>query len=247
MEQAFLWLVSQFDEENIRSKEILYPTIEYFPFKYDGSKEPFIKTAEIIAKQMEIDFSVVRLDTYKENIHEIKGDLGHRIFTEVDKDDKGLSAGIFFDKDDQSKFDVFIEESNLAMPERLVATIAHEFAHIKLIGEKRLEDNDEYLTDLTTVVFGLGIFNANTAFVFKTNFDSWAYKSLGYLKQQEWGYALALYAYFRNERSPSWLKYLTPNLKADFLKSEKYIYANTNKIFLDDYTPLNESSSMETN
>ena len=49
-------------------------------------------------------------------------------------------------------------------PENMVAVLAHEIAHIKLPGESRMEENDERITDLTTIFFGLGIFNANAAF-----------------------------------------------------------------------------------
>jgi hypothetical protein len=116
-----------------------------------------------------------------------------------------------------------------------VATLAHEFSHIKLLGEKRLDLNDEHLTDLTPVVFGLGIFNANSAFKDFKSFDGYGHNSLGYLKQREWGYALALYAYFRYEENPGWLKFVTPNIRSDFKKSMEFINANTDKIFIEEY------------
>lgn len=48
-------------------------------------------------------------------------------------------------------------------PEHMIATLAHEIAHIKLLGENRMEENDEIMTDLKTLFFGLGVFNANAA------------------------------------------------------------------------------------
>jgi hypothetical protein len=101
----------------------------------------------------------------------------------------------------------------------MVATLAHEIAHIKLLGEGRINQNDERLTDLTTVVFGLGIFNANAAFQILRGVDSWGYSEQGYLTQMEWGYALALLAYLKEDRSPKWLQFLTPNVKGDFKRS----------------------------
>src|SRR5438270_13882814 len=85
MENAFLWLASQFGQDNIASKPTLLPIPEHFPILYDGSKESLRQTAEIVAKQMEIDISDINLDTYEQNIQEFTGDLGHRIRTEVDK------------------------------------------------------------------------------------------------------------------------------------------------------------------
>ena len=236
MENSFLWLATQFGHENIETKPMLLPTPEHFPIRYDGAKESLTKTAEIVARQMEIDVNEINLDTYDQNIQEFSGGLGHRIWTEVDKGrNEGLSAGLFFDKNNQGKYDIFIEKKNLSDPENLVATLAHEFSHIKLLGEKRLNFNDEQLTDLTTVVFGLGTFNANSAYKEWKSFDSYGHNSIGYLKQKEWGYALALYAYFRQEDNPDWIKFLTPNIKSDFKKSMDFIKVNTDKVFIEEY------------
>jgi hypothetical protein len=232
MENAFLWLAAQFGHDNIATKPMLYPVPEHFPIHYDSSQESLVKTAEIVARQMEIDINEVTIDTYEQNIQEFTGDYGHRIWTEVDKEsDERLSAGLYFDKNDQGKYDILIEKKNLSIPENLVATIAHEFSHIKLLGENRLDYNDESLTDLTPVVFGLGIFNANSAFKEHKSFDSYGHNSIGYLKQREWGYALALYSFFRKEKNPEWIKYLTPNIKSDYIKSMGFIKANRDKVF----------------
>jgi len=87
------------------------------------------------------------------------------------------------------------------------------------------------LTDLTTIVFGLGIFNANAAFQTTAGFDSWGWSKSGYLSQMEWGYALALFAYIREEEEPAWIEFLTRNVKSDFRQSLKFIHANKEKIF----------------
>ncbi len=240
MENSFLWLAGQFGQENIASKPILLPTSSYFPIKYDGSKESLIRTAEIVAHQMEIDINDVILDLYEHNIQEFSGDFGHRIWTELDKEsDEKFSAGQYYGKNDQGKFEVFIEKNNLINPETLVATIAHEFAHIKILGEERLDFNDEFLTDLTPVVFGLGVFNANAAFKEVKSFDGYGHNSVGYLKQKEWGYALALYAFYRGEENPEWVNSLTSNVKSDFKKSMAFIYDNTDKVFIEEYKSEN--------
>ena len=235
MANAFLWLATQFGHEYIRNKKMLFPTQECFPIKYDGSKDSLFKTAEIVANQMEININDINLETYKESIQEFQGDFGHRIFSQIDKDfPNKMSGGVYFGKNENNKYDVFIEEKKLNDPEGLAAVLSHEFSHIKILGEKRLSLNDELLTDLATVVFGLGIFNANCAFREIKTFDTHGHNSLGYMIQQEWGYALALYALFRNEKNPNWIKYLTKNIQSDFKKSEAYIAQNLDKIFWED-------------
>lgn len=236
MENAFLWLATQFGHDNIATRPMLLPTPEHFPVRYDGSEESLTRTAAIIARQMELDISEINLYTYEQSLQEFNGGFGHGIWTQVDKDSgEEMAAGLYFDKNEQGKYEMFIEKRNLSDPENLVATVAHEFAHIKLLGEKRLDFNDEELTDLTPVVFGLGIFNANSSFKEHKTYDGYGHNSIGYLKQKEWGYALALYAYFREEENPDWIKYLTPNIKSDFKKSIDYINANTDKVFQEPY------------
>ncbi|MCG7856948.1 hypothetical protein MD537_08220 [Flavihumibacter sediminis] len=236
MENAFLWLATQFGQDTILSKKVLAPTPQDFPIRYDGSQTSLIKTAEIVATQMDINIDEVNLQTYDENIKAFDGGMGHRLFTEVDKtSNEKLAAGLYFDKNKNGKYGIFIEQANLSQPENLVATLAHEFSHIKILGEKRLDFNDEQLTDLTPVILGFGIFNANASFRFYQGSDGWGHNSVGYLKQQEWGYALALYAYYREEQSPEWVKHLTKNIQSDFKKSEAFIYANQDKVFMDEY------------
>jgi hypothetical protein len=77
----------------------------------------------------------------------------------------------------------------------------------------------EPLTDLTTMIFGLGIFNANATFQTFKDFVSYGWKSQGYLSQIQWGYALVLFAHVRGEHSPDWISRLTPNVKSDFFQA----------------------------
>lgn len=232
MEEAFLWLVAEFGHENIAKKRMLLPTPEHFSIRYDGSENSLAETAEIIAGQMEIDMVEVSLDTYEEGIQEFSSGFGHSVWTQVDKDsEETMAAGLYFDKDEHGKYHILIERKSLADPEMMVAVLAHEFSHIKLLGEKRADINDESLTDLTTVAFGLGIFNANSAFKEHKSFNGYGHDSIGYLKQREWGYALALYAYFRKEENSEWIKYLTPNIRSDFKKSIEFINGNRAIIF----------------
>jgi len=71
MENSFLWLATQFGHDNIATKPMLHPTPEHFPIIYNGSEESMIKTAEIVAQQMEIDFNEINQATYEQNIQEI--------------------------------------------------------------------------------------------------------------------------------------------------------------------------------
>jgi len=246
MESAFLWLATQFGHEYVANKQMLLPTPEYFPVNFDGSQQSLNDTAAIVARQMEIDINEVNLEIFQQGVQEFSGGIGNRLWTQIDPDSEVKNAsGLYFDKNEDGKYDVFVEKNNLGNPESMIAVLAHEFSHIKLLGEKRLDLNDEYITDLTPAVFGLGIFNANASFAEIKTFDIYGHNTLGYLKQREWGYALALYSYFKAEENPEWIKYLTPNLRSDFHKSMDFMYANQDRIFMEDYNNFGEIQSLD--
>jgi hypothetical protein len=227
MEDAFKWLISEFTKEKIVSRKILRPTTEDFPFQFDQSENDASTLLPVIANQMEVEVSKIELRFYDQALIEFSTSTG-KIFSQEAPGEQ-YSAGTYSSKKNGGKFIISIEASQLKNTENLIATLAHEVSHIKLIGERRIKKNDEYLTDLVPIIYGLGIFNANSSFKFYNNQDSWGYNKQGYLSQQEWGYALALFAFIRNEeKKPAWINYLTPNIKSDFLKSEQFIHANSN-------------------
>lgn len=76
----------------------------------------------------------------------------------------------------EERFIVRVDESGLDHPMGLVGTIAHELAHVLLLGESRIPADsydNELLTDLTVVFHGLGIFLANTPRVWDSQYGRW--------------------------------------------------------------------------
>lgn len=228
-ENSFLWLMQEFPETKIEERKILVPTKEDFPITWNKSQENAYDALRIICHNMEIDPNEVEVDFYDNGIKEF--DMGTSvIFIESDPDNPE-AAGLYHHEKVNGKFQISIDQALIESPDSLIATIAHELAHVKLLGEKKLEENDEMLTDFTTVFFGLGIFNANMSFQFDRKTDRWGYRILGYLKVEEWVYALALLAFIRNEDNPSWKEYLSRGIKSDFEKSLKYMIENEKEIF----------------
>lgn len=82
----------------------------------------------------------------------------------IPEEGEELSTGRYIE-DDDGYIEILVEEKQLENPLSLIATLAHEMAHYKLLGEGRTGENDEVLTELTVLIFGLGIFNANTSIV----------------------------------------------------------------------------------
>jgi hypothetical protein len=231
-ENNLLWLMQEFPEPKIEERKILTPTTSDFPIKWNKIRENATEALKVICSNMQIDPNEIDLDFYNNGLKEI--DMGTSvIFIESDIDNPE-AAGLYHHDKVNGKFSISLDEALLQRPDSLIATIAHELSHVKLLGEKKLEQNDEMLTDLTTVFFGLGIFNANCSFQFFNQTDRWGYSNLGYLKIDEWAYVLALFAFIRHEYEPHWKQFLSKTIKSDFEKSLRYMIDNEDEIFKDD-------------
>jgi hypothetical protein len=227
IESCFVWFSENIGKE-VLSKKILVPHPSDFPIAYDGSIKSAMDTLQIVATQMDVDPNDILLQIYSEGDNKIAAGRS-TVFIEQGPTHSG---GLYHGKSEDGKYHIHLEQKALKDPESIVATLAHEIAHIKLLGENRIEENNEPLTDLTSVYYGTGIFNANCAFKFTKNDRSWGYKRLGYISQMEWGYALAIYAYLRNEEKPDWANYLSANIKSDFRNGEAFILENTSKLLV---------------
>lgn len=228
-ENNFLWLMQEFPEPKIEERRILAPTASDFPIKWNKSRGNAIEALNIICSNMQLDPNEIKLNFYDNGLTEI--DMGTSvIFMESDPDNPE-AAGLYHNEKVDGKYSISLDEALLEKPDRLIATIAHELSHVKLLGENKLEQNDEMLTDFTTVFFGLGIFNANCAFQFYNQTDRWGHSNLGYLKIDEWAYALALFAFIRYEDEPQWKQFLSKTVKSDFEKCLKYMIDNEEEIF----------------
>jgi hypothetical protein len=232
LEEAFLLLLDFFGKENTQQRKVLIPHHSDFPVRYNGTWESAYETMKIVATQMEVPFDNIELSFYDDRVGKLSSGspFGDNIYLESRKNDQ-YAGGLYWGRTEGGKYEIWLNRKKLSGPESMVATLAHEVAHIKLLGENRIEENNECLTDLTTVVFGLGIFNSNEAFQTFTTVNTYGWQSAGYLSQPQWGYALALFAHVRGEKSPAWINHLTPNVKSDFLRGQRFIEANSELVF----------------
>ncbi|MFN3165463.1 MAG: hypothetical protein ACE37H_00195 [Phycisphaeraceae bacterium] len=73
----------------------------------------------------------------------------------------------------------------------------------------------------------MGVFNANSVVSdVQWSADGWSGWSVGrhgYLPEDVFGYAFAVYAWKRREHNPDWAKYLRPNVRHVFKKGLRYL------------------------
>ena len=216
------WFRSQFGDGPL-SAPVIAPASEYFPPPFSGTDA---EVRDLVAKiagwtGVQSGADVGFTDDY---------DHGRDLARLIPAVSKGSGAAGFYTRTEDGRPMLTIDRSVIGTPIRLVAVIAHELAHVRLIGEGRItadrEDN-EPLTDLATVYLGMGIFNANAAFHFSrtsgSQYSGWRTQRLGYLTEQMFGYGLARYAVLRGEPDPRWGKYLDTNPRSYMKKSIRYL------------------------
>lgn len=217
IEESLDWFVEQFGDAVLRGP-VRLPTAEFFPAGYAGSVDDVQTVLARLCVHMGIDANRVVLEFVGEDEHPLSEHLP-QIVRSYDG-----SAGHWQRRDGRTV--VALEASGAREPVGMVATLAHELAHERLLGEERVSHSrrdHEPLTDLLTVFFGLGIFSANAAFEFRSSNRGWQARRLGYLTEPMYGYALARYAWLRAEPRPEWARYLDTNPRTYLKRGLRYL------------------------
>ena len=217
-------MIIEFNIDKIKSKKVLLPTKDDFPFDIVPSEQTAHYFLEKIALQMDIDYNKIKLIFFDEEQH-IIGDNSIQPISIISESNTNY-AGAYYGSNESGEYVISLNKAQMNYPENIIATIAHELSHIILSDIKKVEVYDEYLTDLLIVFFGIGVFGANSAFNFFKNFYKWGYNKQGYLNEKEWIYALALFSTIRQELTPEWSKYLKPHIKKELVTSIKFIQSS---------------------
>lgn len=225
IDDAFLYVLELFGKD-IVNKPIYTRNHSIFPVEINNESEA-IQLAHKIAEIMEIDADSLEIGFFegKKPSDPMAIDVNY---------ESDSAAGLYYGKNSEGKYVVDIADTTFKDVERIISTITHEFSHIKLLGEGRIEENSEELTDMLPLFYGFGLFNSQTVLTFKreshgTN-TSWESHSLGYLSFADWGYLFALYMYVRNEIEPPWFKELNKTVAKDSKLALDFILANPDKV-----------------
>lgn len=224
LEKSFQWLLDEFGVERFLKHAPVLPESSYFPDGYRGSEQDVVKLVARVCTYMDLDpnlIDVVFLFDRDETAAK------HRTGTT----EYSGAAGLYFNQTSQeTRKKIAINVSEFKNPMRLVATIAHELGHVLLLGGGKLSAEDkghEYVTDLITVFFGLGIFTANSAFQFSQwqdhSHQGWSASRSGYLSEEMFAYALACYTWMRGETDPQWSRHLSINVGHHFKRCLAYL------------------------
>lgn len=242
VDEGFRRLEKILGRRRMLDARVVEPTAEDFPDPYDRSAEAVEHLFARVCSYMQVDRATVKLEIFPDETEEL-----HEILPSWRTQGSNRAAGLYLHAlqrehgagDPEDRMVVAIRSTMLKDPMSLVATVAHELGHVILLGGNLMPSttkDHEPMTDLLTVFLGLGIFTSNSAARFK-QFQTdrkigWSTQRLGYLPEPVCGYALAKFATERGERKPSWARHLSPNVRADFTNSCRWLEKNPH------YVPL---------
>ena len=226
IDRSFRLLERLLGRERMLDAVVMLPTSDHFPDRYDGSKTSLEAMFRRVAERMQVDPESIELQVFD--------DRAQRTMSLVPFGERqSAGAGGLYIHDGQTRTVVAINNGQLGDPMALVATLAHELGHVILLRPELIaldRPDMEPLNDLLTVFLGFGVFNANCAFQFHQygSYDrqGWSTSRLGYLTEEQFGYALARFAVERGERKPNWARYLNTNVGSYCKRSIAWLEEN---------------------
>lgn len=213
------WLRTEFGEEHFMEINTITPTEDYFNRTFDGTEKDAEYILERTKELMKIEDVEIKLDFFSDSPVEMAD--GTILTTPANIDGSWESASGTYEETEKGAV-ISIEKEQLKNPISLIATISHELAHQILLGENRIDENDELLTDLTAITYGFGIFIGNSRFHFSSKEFGWQSSSQGYLPEQIIAYTMAWLSNERNEEI-DYSKFLNKSMKKYFDQSFEYL------------------------
>jgi tetratricopeptide (TPR) repeat protein len=228
VEKNMLWFIETFGLAKVDQQPFILPSAERFPYDDFTSQDQFKKLFEQLCNYWDVDYNDITVKFFDD----IKSKQWST-WTLAGSSNQPL--GVLYKTYDltEKSFNMQLAKSNLNNAQLLVTVIAHELAHVKLLGNGLLSINDpemEPLTDLASIFFGFGIFMANTC---QRRDINWISRS-GYLPNEVISYANALMCYITDKNGDSFHSFFNENTKSLFENDLAFLY-KTNDTLLTKY------------
>lgn len=228
IEHRLRWLSEAFSQSAFSGGPIVTPTLRFFPDPFDGSDGAVRKLMDRVCDYMDVNPRAIDL------VFVQSADRLHL----VNESGEALpgAAGTF--QGGHRKHRISLDRAEFSSTPDLIGTMAHELAHVRLLGEGRLDGSvfdNELLTDLTTVHFGMGLFLANSPRDWMSGYTRWPQSHLNkpeYMNRPMYGWALALLAHFRGEKKPAWAEHLSRHARRELAEGQRYLSATSDSSYL---------------
>ncbi|MEV4002459.1 hypothetical protein [Actinomadura sp. NPDC049753] len=230
IEASITWFVREFGRDPVL-RPIVLPRPDLPSAGYTGAPEQIDDLVAKMCGLMGIDRSKLTVELFDREDEDAAAREGKR------------AVGHYYVENGRAVIGLDVTEASDAA--YLIAVIAHELCHVRLLGEERIttkRKDHERLTDLLTVYFGFGVFSTNAALRFGEATRGFSiqplgdldertlnaarndgYSRLGYLTEREFGYAMACYAWLRGETDPPWAARLDAGPRAFLRQGLAYL------------------------
>jgi len=217
IEKNFIWFIEAFGIDFIKDQPFILPTTDEFPYTDLKSTEQFEKLFKQLCRYWGLD--------HDEIVVKFFDDFKSKQWSSYSPGaNLNEPLGLYYRNDpkNEKRFSIHLALSNLNNTQLLISVIAHELAHVKLLGGNYIQQNDpdmEPLTDLISIYYGFGLFVANTCEVRDVY---WIGRS-GYLPSQIISYANALLCYITDQPAEKFTAYLNTNTKSLFIQDYNFL------------------------
>ena len=219
IDQNLEFLMEVLGTGHFKALRTILPTKDFFDRKFEGNESDAHFVFSVVSRIMDIEEGKVTLAFFSDG--PVEKEDGTILTTPEEENGLWSGAAGWYQRGN-GETTIAIERRKLANTTALIATIAHELAHEILLGENRISENDEHLTDLVAIVYGFGIFLGNAHFNFNSfsdgNMSGWQMNQQGYMPEQAIAYAMARLSLLRNEDT-RYRQYLDKPIKKYFTRS----------------------------
>ncbi|MFB4309205.1 hypothetical protein [Actinomadura sp. GTD37] len=231
IEASLAWFEREFVREPA-SRNVVLPGPDLPSTAYTGTPEQVISLVSRVCGVMGVDLTEITVELFDRAGEDAAATREER-----------RTVGHYRVRNGRAVIGLDVTEASDAA--YLIAVIAHELCHVRLLGEGRIttdRKDHERLTDLLTVYFGFGVFTTNAALRFGEAARGFSvhplgeldertlnaarndgFSRLGYLTEREFGYAMACHAWLRREAEPAWAGHLAPGPRACLWQGLAYL------------------------
>lgn len=208
IELRMRWMADQFGINRLLETEVILPSAEHFPDSYHGTPEDAEQILGQLCDLMGLSRGNIRLQI-ADNAH--------------------VREGMDPVEEDHVTY-IQVRPEQISDAQSLLVALCYELSQELLLGTGLLTRDapDHVLViDLLPVYLGLGIFPANRAshgiHPGSGAFGWWNHEHQGYLTSRELGYALAVFAFVRQEDKPAWAEHLRLDAQVAVRDGLKYL------------------------
>ncbi|MGI9413320.1 MAG: hypothetical protein ACR2PM_06615 [Hyphomicrobiales bacterium] len=214
---------------NLHANPLILPTVDFFPATdaagHDMAEHLFRHVAEL-SGVADWPFDLVAQEWHPDDVPDTTAHLSYAAGTYTEEPGGRMTIGYY--------------PGLVEKPLDLIGMFAHEVSHgiVRTIdrpppGSWQME---EFAVELATVYLGFGLFGANNAFQvgfgwsLKALYGSWSWSSSGYLSQEQWAFALAVFLELRGETGEEVKDWLKPPLARMFKQAQAYLEENPDRL-----------------